>query len=103
MKLRSDQGVHQLQNVLLAADVGQRVIPHGFFEIYQIQAFNAVSLAVQQGPYLVQDGPFGIGNHIGRMALEQVGLDEKPRLAATGTADDQDIFVPGVLGLLWAA
>ena len=37
------------------------------------------------------------------MALEQVGLDEKPRLAAAGTADDQDVFVPGVLGFLWAA
>ena len=35
--------------------------------------------------------------------LEQVGLDEEPRLAAAGTADDQDIFVPGVLGLLGAA
>ena len=37
------------------------------------------------------------------MALEQVGLDEKPRLAGAGTADDQDIFVPGILGFLRAA
>lgn len=37
------------------------------------------------------------------MALEQVGLDEKPRLAGARTADDQDIFVPCVLGFLRAA
>ena len=37
------------------------------------------------------------------MALEQVGLDKKSRFAAAGTADDQDIFVPSVLGFLWAA
>ena len=37
------------------------------------------------------------------MALEQVGLDEKPRLAAAGAANDQDTLVPGVLGLLGAA
>ena len=37
------------------------------------------------------------------MALEQVGLDEEPRLAGAGTTDDQDIFVPCVLWLLRAA
>ena len=37
------------------------------------------------------------------MVLEQVGLDEKPRLAGAGTADDQDIFISCVLGLLGAA
>lgn len=45
----------------------------------------------------------GVRDHIRGMALEQVGLDEEPRLAAAGPADDQDIFVPGVLGLLRAA
>ena len=37
------------------------------------------------------------------MHLHQVGLHEKARLAAAGTADDKDIFIPGVLRLLWAA
>ena len=41
-----DQGVHQLQNILLAADVRQRVIFHGFLEVDEVQAFDAVSLAV---------------------------------------------------------
>ena len=31
-----DQGVYQLQNVLLAADVGQRVVPHGLLEVDEI-------------------------------------------------------------------
>ena len=37
------------------------------------------------------------------MALEERRLDKEPRLTAAGTADDQDIFIPGVLGLLGAA
>ena len=41
-----DQGVHQLQNVLFAADVRQRVIFHGLLEVDEVQAFDAVSLAV---------------------------------------------------------
>ena len=56
-----DQGVHQLQNILLAADVRQRVIPHGLLEVDEVQAFDAVSLALQQGSYLVQAGAFGAG------------------------------------------
>ena len=76
-----DQGIHQLQNILLAADVRQRVVPHGLFEVDEVQAFNAVSLAVQQGAHLVQDGALGVRNHIGGMALEQVGLDKEPCFA----------------------
>ena len=37
------------------------------------------------------------------MALEQVGLDKEPRLAAAGTADDQNILIPSVLGFLGTA
>ena len=55
-----DQGIHQLQNILLAADVRQRVIPHGLLEVDEVQAFDAVSLALQQGSYLVQDGAFSV-------------------------------------------
>ena len=55
-----DQGVHQLQNILLAADVRQRVVPHGLLEVDEVQAFDTVSLALQQGSYLVQDGAFRV-------------------------------------------
>ena len=37
------------------------------------------------------------------MALEERRLDKEPCLSAAGTADDQNILVPGVLGLLGAA
>ena len=76
-----DQGVHQLQNILLAADVRQRVVPHGLLEVDEVQAFNAVSLAIQQGAHLVQDGALGVRDHIGGMTLEQVGLDKEPCFA----------------------
>ena len=37
------------------------------------------------------------------MALEKVGLDKEPRFAAAGTADDQNILISGILGLLGTA
>ena len=33
------------------------------------------------------------------MELEQLGLNEEPRLTGTGAADDQHVFVPGRLGV----
>lgn len=35
--------------------------------------------------------------------MEQGGFGKEPRFAGTAAADDQDIFVPGVLRLLRAA
>ena len=55
-----DDRIDQLEDVLLAADVRQRVIPHGLLEVDEVQAFDAVSLALQQGSYLVQDGAFRV-------------------------------------------
>ncbi len=43
----------------------------------------------------------GIGDHIAAVHLHGGGFDEKPGLAAA--ADDQDVFVPGVLGIFQAA
>ena len=36
------------------------------------------------------------------MALQEVGLEPKPGLAAAGAAHHQHIFVPGVFGVRWA-
>ncbi len=47
--------------------------------------------------------PFGIGDHIAAVHLHEGGLDEEPGFAAAAAADDQDIFIPGVLRLLRAA
>ena len=37
------------------------------------------------------------------MKLHEVWLDEKPRLAAAGAADNEDVFISRILWLLWAA
>lgn len=37
------------------------------------------------------------------MELHKVWLDEKLRLAGTAAADHQDILIPGILRVLWAA
>ena len=37
------------------------------------------------------------------MALEERRLDKEPCLSAAGTTDDQDIFIPGILGFLGTA
>ncbi len=37
------------------------------------------------------------------MSLEERGFTEEPGFAAAGTADDQDIFIPGVFGLFRTA
>ena len=39
--------------------IGEWIVPHGLFEVDEVQAFNAVSLAIQQGAHLVQDGALG--------------------------------------------
>lgn len=36
------------------------------------------------------------------MELHEVGLYKEPGLAAAGAADYQDIFIPGILWVLWA-
>ena len=43
-----NQGVYKLQNILLRANIGQRVIFHGFLEVDQIEAFDPVFLPLQE-------------------------------------------------------
>ena len=47
--------------------------------------------------------PLGSGDHIGAVHLHEGGFDEEPSLAAAAAADDQNVFVPGVLGIFRAA
>ena len=37
------------------------------------------------------------------MALEERRLDKEPCLSAAGTANDQNVFIPGILGFLGTA
>ena len=43
-----DNGIYQLQNVFLAADIHKGVISHGFLEVYRIQHFYLVPAALQE-------------------------------------------------------
>ena len=45
----------------------------------------------------------GVCEDIGTVHLQEIGLDPKSRLAAAGAAYDQDIFVPGRLGVFGPA
>ena len=45
---------------------------------------------------------FRVRDDIRGMELHEVGLYKEPSLAAARTADHQDIFIPGILWVLWA-
>lgn len=79
--------------------ISQRIVFHGFSEVYQVEALDTVFLPFQESADLRQQGSFRISADIGRMSLQQRRLTEEPRLAAAGTADHQHIFVPGGLGV----
>ena len=42
-----------------------------------------------------------VSDNIGTVALEQVRFQPKPGLAGTGTAHNQNILIPGILGVGW--
>ena len=52
-KRQENEGVHQFQNVLFAADIRQGIVFHGFFEIDKVQTFDTVLPALQQGADLL--------------------------------------------------
>ena len=62
-----------------------------------------MSTGPQSSLTILFEAPFGIGDHIGTVHLHEGGFDEKTGLAAATAADDQDVFVPGVLGIFRAA
>ena len=45
----------------------------------------------------------GVGNDVGAVHLHQVGLEPEPGLAGAAAADDQHVFIAGILGVLGAA
>ena len=107
------------------AYIGQRVIFHAFGKVDGVQDLDAVGLiddlavliphrlsvlvplrpAMRQEffPVSSKELPFGIGDHIGAVHLEQGWLDKEPCLAAAGAADDQDIFISCRFRILRAA
>lgn len=90
-------GVEDLDAVRLIDDLSVGV-PHGLSVLVQLGGAPP-----QHGPHLGQKLPFGIGDHIAAVHLHEGGLDEETGLAAAAAADDQDVLVPGVLGIFRAA
>lgn len=116
--------IDQFEDVFLRPDIGEGVVFHALFEVDGVEDLDAVrliddfptgvphglSVLVQLGgaspqhdPHLGQKLSFGISDHIAAVHLHEGGFDEEPGLAAAAAADDQDVFVPGVLGIFRAA
>ena len=66
-----NQGIYQLQDILLGTDVRQRIVSHGLLEVNEIEALDPVFFLLQERTYLRQEGAFRIGADIGGMSLEQ--------------------------------
>ena len=90
--------------------------PKGIFRIAQqhdsiimaidlslIPVYIVVPFAPQQLAALDEHAALWVGHDIGAVALHQVWQHEEPRLAAAGTADDQNVLVARVLWILRAA
>ena len=103
-----DKRRDQLQNVLFGMNVREGIVAHTFFEVDGVEDFDAVAPAPQEISAFHDDAALRVRNNEARriifgIALHQVRLDEKPRLAGTGATDYQHVFVPGRLGVLRSA
>ena len=99
-----DDGIDQFQNILLTADVMERIVPHGFFEVDGVQYFDFIPGIREHLSALDNNCAFGIGQDIADLFghLHQVGLDVKSGFATAAAADHNDIFVPSILRMLWS-
>ena len=76
-----DDRIDQLEDVLLAADVRERVVVHGFPEVDGVQRLDDVAALFKHLAAFHQHRPFRISDHIRAVHLHQVWLHEKARLA----------------------
>ena len=84
------------------ADIGKGVVLHALGEIDRIKYLDSVFRPLQELAALYQQSTFRVCDNIAGMELHQVGLDKKPRLAASAAADHQHVFIPRVLRILRA-
>lgn len=68
-------------------------------EVDEIQTLDSVVLSYQEGSDFWEQRAFWVRDHIGAVSLQKGRLTEEPCLAAAGTADDQNVLVPGILGI----
>ena len=59
-----DKGRYQLQNILFAVNIGERVIVHGLLEVDRVKDLDLVVITLQQLSNLAHDTSFRIGHHV---------------------------------------
>ena len=96
-----DDGIDQFQNIFLTADVMERIVSHGFFEVDGIQDFDLIPGIREHLSALDNNCAFGIGQDIAYLLghLHQVGLDVKSGLTAAAAANHNDRAYFGCFGL----
>ena len=72
---------------------------HTLGKVNGIQDLDLIAILQHCIATFKHDSSFRIGDNIGTVALQEIGLEPKPGLAAAGTAHHQHIFVSGVLGV----
>ena len=82
----------------IRAYIGKRVVTHGLAEIYGVQRLYGIAAVNQHLAALHDQGSLGIGYHVGAVHLHERRLDEESGFSGAGTADDDNVFVPGILG-----
>ena len=96
-----DDGIDQFQNIFLTADVMERIVSHGFFEIDGVQDFDLIPGIREHLSAFNNDRAFRVSTDVADLFghLHQVGLDVKSGLTAATAADHNDVFVPSILRL----
>ena len=86
----------QLQDVFLESDIHERIVVHRLLKIDQVQTpdliFSLLSMSRSRLKWYLSDP---LRQYTGTLvALHQVGLHEKARLASTRTTDNQNVLIP---------
>jgi len=76
-----DDRIDQLEDVLLAANVAERVVVHGFPEIDGVQRLDDVAALFKHLAALHQHRTLRVSHNVAAVHLHQVRFDEKARLA----------------------
>ena len=76
-----DDRIDQLEDVLLAADVAERVVVHGFPEVDGVQRLDDVAALFKHFAAFHQYRTLRVSHNIATVHLHQVWLDKKARLA----------------------
>lgn len=77
---------------------------HGFFEVDGVQDFDFIPGIREHLSALDNDRTLGVSHDIADLFghLHQVGLDVKSSFTAAAASNHNDIFIAGVLRMLWS-